>query len=139
MPEQPDFDQIADRIVGRIDVRAAGGGNGPSEIAWVVEQLRLIWNAGFEAGGQHETFVKHLKDENNAAHLALDRLDAPKTRQVPSRNFDGGKQEITIGLAERINATGRQVWNARGAADLALLGEHGPYGPPLPDLKKLDR
>ncbi len=39
------LEQIADRILGRIDTRAKGSGNGPLELAWLVEQLRLVWNA----------------------------------------------------------------------------------------------
>lgn len=127
MPETPDFEAIARRLTFDED-----------QVLGVVEQLRLIWNAGLEAGGQHETFVKHLKDENTAAHLALDQLNAPTTKHVPT--WDGaGKQDVTVGLAERIDAARRQIWNARGAADIAKL--EGIYdGPSVKTLlRSLDR
>lgn len=105
-PKFLDFDQIARKLLSA--VLLAEDSRKESIIA---AQLRLIWNAGFEAGGQHETFVKHLKDENNAAHQALDRHQAPTTTQVPSHNLDGGPQPVTIGLASRIHAVVEQ-WKA---------------------------
>ena len=140
MPESPDFDQIAARLDRQFRT-CIGSQESDQSPRLIADALRQIWHAGFDAGGQHETLIKHLKDENTAAHHALDR-DAPKTRPVPTR--DGtGKQEITIGLAERIDAARRHIWNSRGAVDLAKI-EHelswmmgataaGPY------CKNLDR
>lgn len=113
--ETPDFEKIARDI----STFHAGGDPG-MQITDMAEQLHLVWNAGKEAGEKHELFVNHLKDENNAAHQALDHLGAPTTKQVTRR--DGvGKQDITIGIAERIDLARRLLWNARGAADLVKL------------------
>jgi hypothetical protein len=126
MPETPDFDWIARSMITtivtddeshRLAINRA--------LAEIAEQLRLVWHAGFDAGGQHETFVKHLKDENNAAHQALDRHQAPTTTQVPTRSHDGW-QLVTLGLADRINAVVEQ-WkaNSRENKQIAegLVGE----------------
>jgi hypothetical protein len=46
-------------------------------------------------------FHRFLKEESVAAHLALDKAGIPATKLVPNRAGDG-KQEITMGLAERV-------------------------------------
>lgn len=63
----------------------------------LIERLR----ASLGASDAQQPLQKHIVDENTEAHRALDRLNAPKTKLVPTR--DGmRKQEITMGLAERI-------------------------------------
>ncbi len=48
-----------------------------------------------------DTWSKHLQEESVAAHEALDKANIPTTKQVLNRAGDG-KQDITIGLAERV-------------------------------------
>ena len=43
VPESPDFDQIANRILGRVQFRA--GRIDAADITWTAEQLRQVWNA----------------------------------------------------------------------------------------------
>lgn len=53
-------------------------------------------------------FAKHLRDENTAAHLALDRLLAPTTTCVLNRAGDG-KQDMTLGLSDRLAAVQSRI------------------------------
>lgn len=61
----------------------------------------------------------HVAQELNVAHKILDRLGAATTKVVPKRSGDG-TQEITIGLAARIDDLQRKVFQAgfeRGRAE----------------------
>ncbi len=89
--------------------------------ALTIAQKREAWWLEKQRAEQAEArvvFVKHLKNENTAAHLALDRCGAPTTKAVPRRD-GAGTQDITIGLAERIDAVRecvRKLTSQRGDA-----------------------
>lgn len=72
---------------------------------WVQEIRAVVTEAADALAGP---LVYHVHQEVNEAHVALDRIGAPKTRRVPNRAGDG-EQEITLGLKDRIRSLGSNI------------------------------
>jgi len=68
------------------------------------EMLDAMDSAGEAAPQTEEPLAFWKEKEINAAHVALDKLGAPKTKWVPRHDRPDEDQEITIGLSERIAA-----------------------------------
>lgn len=76
-----------------------------SQLRLTLGELKRLRSAvpAKESETERPLFWQHMTAELNEAHQALDRLGAPKTREVLNREGTA-KQSITIGLRERISA-----------------------------------